>query len=320
MIIMSDTLKIFSGNSNTELSKEIASTINASYGECLLTHFADGEIQFELKESVRGHDIFIVQPTSSTEKSSVNDNIMELLIMIDALKRSAADKINVVLPYYGYARQDRKEGSLSPITAKLVADILEKAGAKRIITLDLHSDQTQGFFNIPVENLNATKVLAEYFNKKNLSDVVIASPDMGGAKRASKMAKLMNDAPLVFANKRRPEPNVSEITHVVGDVKGKNVIIVDDMIDTAGTITNAAYAFIKEGAKNVYVCATHPVLSNETAIKRLESSPIKEVVVCNTIEIPAHKRMDKLTILSVASLLGEAIMRTHNNMSELMEY
>jgi ribose-phosphate pyrophosphokinase len=314
---MKDSLKIFSGNSHPTLAKEIANSINASYGTSLSTHFADGEIRFELKESVRGSDVFIIQPTSSTEDQSVNDNIMELLIIIDALKRSAANKINVVIPYYGYARQDRKEGALSPITAKLVADILEKAGATRILTLDLHSDQTQGFFNIPVENLNATEVIANYFNKKNLTDVVVASPDMGGAKRARKMAQLMNDAPLVLVDKRRPAPNISEIMHIVGDVKDKNVIIIDDMIDTGGTITSAADAFINGGAKNVYVCATHAVLSTDLAIKRLESDSIKEVVVCNTMEIPTHKKINKLTILSIAPLLGDAILRMHNNVSEL---
>jgi ribose-phosphate pyrophosphokinase len=304
-------LKIFSGNANLELSKKIADLIpEATLVPSLSTTFKDGEIQIDLKESVRGCDIFIVQPTASTSDQSINDSIMELLIYVDALKRASAASVNLVIPYFGYARQDRKVGTRTPITARLVADLIETAGADRIITMDLHADQIQGFFKIPVENLNATRILANYFKSKNLSDVVVVSPDMGGAKRAGKLAKLLGDVPIAIVNKNRPAPNVSEVLNIVGEVRNKNVILIDDMIDTGGTICNAAVALREAGAKLIFVAATHGVLSGE-AIENLSAAPIDQTVVCDTVYIAEAKKSDRLKIISVAELLAQAIEHIH---------
>src|SRR5699024_10599955 len=267
--------------------------------------FSDGEIQINIEESTRGCDVYVVQSTSSP----VNKHIMELLIMIDALKRASARSINIVMPYYGYARQDRKARAREPITAKLVADLLERAGADRVITLDMHAPQIQGFFDIPIDHLQGVPILADYFKKKNLEDLMIVSPHDGGVTRARKMAERLK-APNGIIDKRRPRPNVAEVMNIVGDIKDKTAILVDDIIDTAGTITLAANALMENGAKEVYACCTHPVLSGP-AIERIDQSQIKELVVTNTIPLPAEKSIGKIKQLSVANLIGEAIIRVH---------
>lgn len=284
----------------------MASLLGCELGKCSVTRFSDGEIQINLEESVRGSEVYLVQSTSQP----ANEHIMELLIMIDALKRASAKNINLVIPYYGYARQDRKARSREPITSKLVANLLEKAGATRVVTMDLHAPQIQGFFDIPVDQLLGVPLLAEYFTAKNLEDVVVVSPDQGGVVRARKLASHLN-APIAFIDKRRPKPNVAEIMNIVGNIEGKNAILIDDLIDTAGTITLAAKALMERGAKGVYACCTHPVLSGP-AIERIESSPIQELVVTNTIELPEEKQIDKITRISVAPLLVDAVDRIHN--------
>lgn len=309
-----EKIRIVTGSSYPKLATEIANHLKTICVSGVATHFSDGEIQVDLGESVRGFDVFVVQPLSRSEDHSVNDNLVELLIIIDALKRASAESINVVLPYYGYARQDRKVGTRTPITAKLIADIVQAAGAQRVLTLDLHSDQIQGFYNIPVDNLNATKLIAQYIGNKQLNDLVIVTPDAGGTKRARKMAKLLDDAPLVVIDKRRPAPNVSEVMHILGEVKGKNAVIVDDMIDTAGTITNAVSALLSQGAQEVYIAATHGVLSGP-AITKLSESGAKEIILCDTMFIQAEKRMENMVILSPAQLLADAIEKIHNKES-----
>jgi len=271
--------------------------------------FSDGEIQINIEESVRGCDVYVIQSTCQP----VNDNLMELLIMLDALKRASAKTINVVIPYYGYARQDRKARAREPITAKLVANIIETAGATRVITCDLHATQIQGFFDIPVDQLLGVPILADYFEEQNLEDIVVVSPDHGGVTRARKMADRLK-SPIAIIDKRRPRPNVAEVMNIVGNVEGKTCILVDDIIDTAGTITLAANALIESGAKEVYACCTHPVLSGP-AIERIENSKIKKLVVLNTIPLPEEKKIDKIVQLSVAELMAEAIVRVQNKMS-----
>lgn len=302
-------LKIFSGNSNRPLAEEIARYLGTNLGEAHVGRFSDGEIFVKIEESVRGVDTYIVQPTSA----SANENLMELLIMLDAVKRASAGRITAVMPYYGYARQDRKARARDPITAKLVANILTVAGAHRILTMDLHAGQIQGFFDIPLDHLPAVPIMAEYFKKKQLENLVVVSPDLGGVTRTRALADRLN-APIAIIDKRRPEPNVSEIMNIIGNIKGKTVIMTDDIIDTAGTITLGAQALIDNGAKEVYACCTHPVLSGP-AIDRINNSPIKELVVTNTIALPSEKKMDKITVLSVASLFGESILRIHENLS-----
>lgn len=302
-------LQLFSLNSNPKLAEEIAEHIGVPLGKCTVTKFSDGETQINIDESVRSCDVYIIQSTSEP----VNENIMELLIFIDALKRASASSINIVIPYYGYARQDRKARAREPITSKLVANLLETAGAERILTLDLHAPQIQGFFDVPIDHLVGVPLLSDYFEAKNLEDVVVVSPDHGGVIRARKMAERLK-APIGIIDKRRPKPNVAEVMNVVGDIKGKTAIIIDDIIDTAGTIKLAADALIENGAKEVYACCTHPVLSGP-AIERLENSQIKELVVTNTIQLPDEKKIDKITELSVAPLIGEAIKRIHNEAS-----
>lgn len=302
-------LKIFCGNANRELAEEIVDYLGVPLGEAKVKRFQDGEITIEIGESVRGADVFIVQPTCSP----TNDNIMELLIMTDALKRASARRITPVIPYYGYARQERKSKARDPITAKLMANLITTAGADRIVAMDLHAPAIQGFFDIPVDHLPAVPILAEYFRNKDLKDVVVVSPDHGGVQRARNLAERIG-APLAIIDKRRPEPNVSEIMNVIGDIKGKNVIMIDDIIDTAGTITLGAQALVDRGALDVYACCTHPVLSGP-ALDRLKNSVIREVVVTNTIPMNPERKIPKIKALSVAPLLGSAIVRIHEDLS-----
>jgi ribose-phosphate pyrophosphokinase len=304
-------LKIFSLNSNPALAQEIAEFIGVELGKCSVTRFSDGEVQINIEESIRGCDVYIVQSTSGP----VNEHLMELLIMIDALKRASAKTINVVIPYYGYARQDRKARAREPITAKLVANLLETAGTTRLITLDLHEPQIQGFFDFPIDHLMGVPILGQYFQEKGLNkdEIVIVSPDHGGVTRARKLADRLK-APIAIIDKRRPRPNVSEVMNIVGNVDGKIAILIDDIIDTAGTITLAANAISESGAKEVYACCTHPVLSGP-AMERIESSNIKELVVTNSIALAPEKKTDKVVELSVAPLIGEAIIRVHEDQS-----
>jgi len=308
---MLERMRIFSGNSSRVLASDICRNLGISLGEANVSTFSDGETRVEIDENVRGMDVFIVQSTSTP----VNNNLMELLIMIDALKRASADRITAVMPYYGYARQDRKVSPRAPITAKLVADLLTAAGANRVISVDLHAGQIQGFFNIPVDNLYATPILLDYVNRYyNTTDLVIISPDTGGVVRARAFAKRLGAA-LAIIDKRRDTPNESQVMNVIGEVKGKSAIILDDMIDTAGTAVQAADAIKNEGAIDVSICCTHAVLSGP-AIERLESSIIKEVIVADTI--PANqkaKSCEKITILSIAGVLSESIKRIYYNES-----
>lgn len=299
------SLKVFSLNSNEPLAQEIAQEIGTTLGKCTVSTFSDGEIQINIEESIRGCDVYVIQSTSTP----VNHHIMELLIMIDALKRASARTVNIVMPYYGYARQDRKARSREPITAKLVANLLEVSGADRVLTLDLHAPQIQGFFDVPIDHLQGVPILAEYFKQKSLEDVVVVSPDHGGVTRARRMADRLK-APLGIIDKRRPRPNVAEVMNIIGEVEGKTAILIDDIIDTAGTIKIAADALIEKGAKEVYACCTHAVLSGP-AIERIEQSKIRELVITNTIKIDEEKRIDKITELSVAPLIAQAIIRIH---------
>ncbi|MGI5901421.1 MAG: ribose-phosphate pyrophosphokinase [Desulfitobacteriia bacterium] len=302
-------LKVFCGNSNRELAQEITDYLGIAIGAAKVSTFQDGEISIGIEESVRGADVFVVQPTCAP----ANDNIMELLILMDALRRASANRITAVVPYYGYARQERKARARDPITAKLLANIITASGANRLVTMDLHAPAIQGFFDIPVDHLPGTPILAKYFLEKDLGDTCVVSPDIGGVSRARNFAERIN-ASLAIVDKRRPEANVSEVMNVIGELRGKTVILIDDIIDTAGTITHAASAILDRGAKEVYACCTHPVLSGP-AVERLENSVIKEVVVTNTIPLTKEKRIDKITVLSVAPLLGEAIVRIHEDLS-----
>lgn len=302
-------LKIFCGNANRELAEEIVEYLGVPLGESKVKRFQDGEIAIEINESVRGADVFVLQPTCSP----TNDNIMELLIMIDALKRASARRITPVIPYYGYARQERKSRARDPITAKLMANLITTAGADRVVTMDLHAPAIQGFFDIPVDVLPGVPILAEYFRNKGLEDIAVVSPDLGGVQRSRNLAERIG-ASLAIIDKRRPEPNVSQIMNVIGDIQGKTVIMIDDIIDTAGTITLGAQALMDRGAKEVFACCTHPVLSGP-ALDRLEKSVIKEVVVTNTIPLNPERKIPKIKTLSVAPLLGSAIVRIHEDLS-----
>lgn len=299
--------KLFTANSHPKLAEEISSIIGKPLGDAKVSKFSDGEISVSLGESVRGCDCFIIQSTCNP----VNDNLMELLIMIDAMKRASAGRISAVIPYYGYARQDRKAKARDPITAKLVADMLVAAGADRVVTMDLHAAQIQGYFTIPVDHLVGLPLLGKYFAKEDPKNLVIVSPDHGSVPRARNMAEPLG-CPIAIVDKRRPEPNKSEIMNIIGEIEGKNCILVDDMIDTAGTITNAANALKDLGAKSVKACATHAVLSGP-AIERIESSAIEELVLLNTMPIPPEKMLDKMKVLSVAPIFAEAIYRIHTN-------
>ena len=306
-------IKIFCGNSNKPLALAMAESLGIPLGKSEVGLFSDGEIRVEILESVRGSDVFVVQSTSAP----VNRNLMELLIMIDAFRRASAGRITAVIPYYGYARQDRKNKARDPITAKLVSDLISKAGADRVLTMDLHAPQIQGFFDVPVDHMVGLPILAPYFERKMRSDaeykknLVIMSPDLGSVNRARSFAERV-DAPLAIVDKRRPKPNQSEIMNIIGEIDGKDVLIVDDMIDTAGTLVNAAEAVIGRGAKSVSCCATHAVLSGP-ALERLEASHLKQVVVLDTICVPQEKQLKKLRILSCASVMAEAIARIYSD-------
>ncbi|GFZ26875.1 ribose-phosphate diphosphokinase [Lactobacillus corticis] len=309
-----DDLMIFALNSNVPLAKQIAERIGVPLSKCDVERFSDGEIQINIDESVRGKDVYLVQSTSDP----VNDNLMELLIMIDAVRRASARTVNIVMPYYGYARQDRKTRAREPITAKLVADMLQTAGANRVLSLDLHAPQIQGFFDIPVDNLMGAPLLADYFLRHDLQkDAVVVSPDHGGVTRARKLAEFLGTS-IAIVDKRRPKANVAEVMNIIGDVKGKRAIIIDDMIDTAGTITLAAQALMDAGATEVYASATHAVLSGP-AIDRLNNSCIKNLVLTDSINQPAEKRLDKMQLVSVGPLMGDAIkcIQNHEPLSPL---
>lgn len=304
-------VKIFACNSNPQLAAKIAANLGMELGDSNVGMFSDGEIAININEMVRGSDVFVVQSTSNP----VNNNLMELLIMIDALKRASASRITAVMPYFGYARQDRKSKARDPISAKLVADLLTTAGADRILTMDLHAAQIQGFFNIPVDHLKGGRLLAEYYIEKfpKRDDVVVVSPDLGSVTRARDFAAKL-DVPIAIIDKRRPKPNVSEVMNIIGDIKGKTCILLDDMIDTAGTITNGAHALAERGAKAVYACCTHGVLSGP-AMERLQNCPIEELVTLDTIVIPEERKIPKIKTISVASLFAEAIRRIYNDTS-----
>ncbi len=302
-------LKIFSLNSNRPLAEKIAAAVGVELGKSSVTQFSDGEIQVNIEESIRGSHVYVIQSTSSP----VNDNLMELLIMIDALKRASAKTINVVMPYYGYARQDRKARAREPITAKLVANMLEKAGATRMLTLDLHAVQIQGFFDIPVDHLMGAPLIADYFMEHGIQgdDVVVVSPDHGGVTRARKLAEYLK-SPIAIIDKRRPKANVAEVMNIIGHVEGKICVLIDDMIDTAGTISLAANALQEAGAKEVYASCTHPVLSGP-ALQRIEDSAIKRLVVTDSIYLSDDRKIDKIDEISVGELIGDAIKRIHEN-------
>lgn len=309
-----EKIKIFALNSNKPLAEKIAKAVGVELGKSSVKRFSDGEIQINIDESVRGKDVYLIQSTSDP----VNDNLMELLIMIDAVKRASAHTVNVVLPYYGYARQDRKTRAREPITAKLVADMIQAAGANRVLSLDLHAPQIQGFFDIPVDNLMGAPLLADYFLRNGLQeDAVVVSPDHGGVTRARKLAEFLK-APIAIVDKRRPKANVAEVMNIIGNVKGKRAIIIDDMIDTAGTITLASQALIDAGATEVYASATHAVLSGP-AVERLNNSPIKKLVLTDSINQPEDKQLTKAEIVSVGPLMGQAIkfIQDHKPLSPL---
>jgi ribose-phosphate pyrophosphokinase len=303
------TFKLFCCSSNPKLAESIARYIGVELGNAVMSKFSDGEIHIQLDDSVRGSDVYVIQSTSAP----VNDHLIELLVMVDALKRASAKTINVVMPYYGYARQDRKARSRDPITAKLVANLIETAGAHRVIAMDLHAMQIQGFFDIPVDHLLGVPILGDYFHEKSLPSPVVVSPDHGGVVRARRLADTLQ-APLAIIDKRRPEPGVVEVMNIIGDVAGRTAILIDDIIDTAGTIVLAANALKDAGAVRIYACCTHPVLSGP-AIERLEASPIVEIVVTDTIPLRDCSNTNKIKVLSVAPLMGEAIMRIHKHQS-----
>lgn len=299
-------LRLFTGNANPKLAADVAQELGIELGKGEVGRFSDGEIRIKIDESVRGMDVFIIQPTCHP----VNENLMELLLLIDAFKRASARRITAVVPYYGYGRQEKKVRPREPISAKLVADLISVAGADRVLTVDLHADQIQGFFNCPVDQLTAVPILAEYFQSLGFSnnDVVVVSPDVGGVARARHFAEILG-TPIAIIAKRRPEPNKAEAMEVIGDVKGKTVIMVDDIVDTAGSLMKGAEAMLERGAKRIYACCTHPVLSGE-AVKRIENGPIEQLIVTDTIPL-GDKKSEKIKVLSIAPLLAEAIARIH---------
>lgn len=302
-------ITLLTGNANPVLAREVAQHLGIPLCEAHVGRFNNGEIQVMIDESVRGSDVFIIQPTTYP----VNDNLMELLIMIDAVKRASARNITAVIPYYAYARQDRKTRGREPISAKLIADLLQTAGATRVITMDLHAGQIQGFFNIPVDHLVAVPTLAKYIQDKQLQDVVVVSPDLGGVTRARQMADLIQ-APIAIIEKRRPQPGVAEVMSVIGNMEGKTAVIIDDIVDTAGSLTEGAKALADRGAKVIYACCTHPVLS-PPAIERIRASVITELIVTNTIPVSPEKCIPKIRVLSIAGLLGEVITRIYGDRS-----
>lgn len=305
---MKNKITVFSLSSSKKLAQDIASILGTKVGDCKVHHFADGEILCEIGESVRGKDVFIVQSTSNP----VTENLMEILVLTDALKRASAREITAVIPYFGYARQDRKAKPRQPITSKLVADLLTTAGVNRVVTVDLHAAQIQGFFDIPVDEMQALPLLIKYFRKKKVQDLCVVSPDHGGATRARKMSEAF-DCPIAIIDKRRPKPNVAEVMGIIGNVEGMNCILIDDMIDTAGTITAGVDMLKQKGAKDVYIACTHGVLSGP-AVERLSTCAAKEVVITNTIEIPQDKKFDKLVSVSVAGLLAHTIENIENDL------
>lgn len=310
-------IKIFALNSNQELAKEIAEYIGAPLSILEVNRFADGEVQINIAETVRGHNVFVVQSTNEP----VNENYMELFIMLDALKRASASSINIIMPYYGYSRQDRKAAARQPISAKLMADLLQAAGATRVLSVDLHADQIQGFFNIPIDNFRAFPILAEYFVQKRLDDVVVVSPDHGGTTRARRLAEAL-EVPLAIIDKRRPKPNEAQIMNLIGEVEGRNAIIIDDIVDTAGTICAAVKVLYAKGAKNVFVCCTHALLSGR-AIERVADSQIRELVCTNTVALrPEHVGHPIIKQLSVSSLFGQGILNIIDDkpISDLFNY
>lgn len=300
---------VFSGNANIPLAQEICKYLEIPLGELEVGHFMDGEITVKINQSVRGKEVYLVQPTSTP----VNEHLMEALILIDAFKRASAYKVNVLMPYYGYARQDRKTRGREPITAKLVADLLTTAGADRIVTVDLHAGQIQGYFNIPVDHFSAADILADYFRPIIDDSFTVVSPDLGGVTRSRSFANLLR-LPIAIIEKRRPKPNVSEVMNIIGEIKGKNCILIDDIIDTAGTITNAANSLRDYGAKKIYICATHAVLSGD-AIQRIQDSVVEKCVITDTIRVPEEKLIDKIEVVSIAPILAEAIKRINTNES-----
>ena len=306
---MSYELKLFSGNANRPLAEEIAEHLDVELGDADVSRFSDGEIYVQINENVRGTDVFVIQPTCPP----VNDNLMELLVMIDAFRRASARRITAVLPYYGYGRQDRKAQSRVPISAKLVADLITTAGASRVLAIDLHAGQIQGFFNIPVDHLFAAPVIIDHLAKKELEDLVLVSPDAGGVERARAIAKRLR-AGLAIIDKRRDGPNVAVFMYLIGEVKDKDVVVIDDMIDTAGTLIQAVEAVKREGARRVLACGVHPVLSGP-AIKRIGDSDVEELIITNSIPLPPEKRLPKIHVLSVAPLLAEAMRRIHDEES-----
>lgn len=306
----SNRLRLFAGSANIPLAQEVARYLGIDLGPMIRKRFADGELYVQIQESIRGADVYLLQPTCR----SVNDNLMELMILIDACRRASARQITAVLPYYGYARADRKTAGRESITAKLVANLIVQAGADKILAMDLHSAQIQGYFDVPLDHVYGSPVILNYIANKKLDDVVVVSPDVGGVARARAFAKKLNDAPLAIIDKRRQAHNVAEVMNVIGDVKGKTAILVDDMIDTAGTLLEGGRLLRKEGAKAIYACATHAVFSGP-AIERLSSGVFEEVIVTNTIPLPEERKFEQLTILSVANLIGEAIWRIHEDSS-----
>ncbi|MDR3348208.1 MAG: ribose-phosphate pyrophosphokinase [Acidaminococcales bacterium] len=302
-------LRIFTGTANSLLAQEIARYLGAAMGEARIGRFNNGEIQVMIEESVRGKEVFVLQSTSQP----VNENLMELLIMVDAFKRASAKHITAVIPYYAYARQDRKTRGREPISAKLVSNLLSVAGVTRVVTMDLHAGQIQGFFDIPVDHLLGVPILADYVRAKKLEDFVVVSPDLGGVTRARSLADRL-DSDIAIIEKRRPAPGVAEVMNIIGDVKGKTAVMIDDMVDTAGSLVEAAGALVKFGARDVYACCTHAVLTHP-AVPRIENSPIKELVVTNTIPLTPDKQSEKIKVLSVAPIMGEAILRIYNEMS-----
>ena len=305
-----DRLKIFSGSANTRLAEEICGCLGLQLGNLMLETFLDGEVYLQFQENVRGADLFLIQPTCRP----VDHNLMELFLMLDAAKRASADRITAVLPYYGYARQDRKDKPRVPISAKLIASLLERAGANRIMAMDLHAAQIQGFFDVPVDHLFSAPVMIDYFKPLEVPDLTVVSPDPGGVERARAFGKRMN-APLAIIDKRREKPNVAEVMNVVGEVEGRNCLMVDDLIDTAGTLVKGAEALMRQGARSVSACATHAVLSGP-AVQRIEDSPLKEVVFTNSIPVTEEaKGSKKIKFLSVAPLLARAIQSIHEETS-----
>lgn len=316
-VVHGSKIKLFSLNSNPQLAKEIAEYIGVPLAECSINRFADGEVNINISETVRGHHVFVVQSTSGP----VNEHYMELLIMIDALKRASARTINVIMPYYGYCRQDRKALARQPISAKLVADLLQTAGATRVLAMDLHAAQIQGFFDIPIDNFEAAPIMVKYIKNKKLDNIVVVSPDHGGAARARKFGVNFKDATMAIIDKRRPQPNVAEVMNIIGEVKGKNAIIFDDIVDTAGSAAAAANALKKAGALDIYMCVTHPILSRD-AVQKIEDSAITELITTNTIALPESKKSPKIKQLSVAKIFGQGVLNIIDDkaVSDLFKY